>query len=69
MKPRANLKLVAEPRSVEDVLRMFLRDRDDAVRDIAGIDEQMLTYRKRYAAERGEFLLPTLQRLRRELGV
>lgn len=69
MKPRANLKLVAEPRSVEDVLRMFLRDRDDAARDIAAIDEQMLPLRKRYAAERGEFMLPSLARLRRELGV
>lgn len=48
-------------------LRRLLRERDRAVREIAEIDAQMLSYRKRYAAERGEYMLPTIERLRREL--
>lgn len=51
----------------EHELRLLLRRRDQAVREIAGIDGQMLALRKRYAAERGEFVLPTLERLRRDL--
>lgn len=51
----------------EHGIRLLLRDRDRAVREIAEIDDQMLAYRKRYAAERGEYMLPTLERLRREL--
>jgi hypothetical protein len=58
------LKLVESP---EDALRTLIRDRDRAVREIAEIDAQMLAYRKRYAAERGEFMPPSLERLRREL--
>jgi hypothetical protein len=58
------LKLVE---STEDALRTLLADRDRAVREIAEIDAQMLAYRKRYAAERGEFMPPSLERLRREL--
>jgi hypothetical protein len=51
----------------EHCLRILIRDRDRAQREIAEIDAQMLAYRKRYAAERGEFMLPTIARLRREL--
>lgn len=69
MKPAPALKLVATEPTDEDVLRMFLRDRDQAAREIAAIDEQMLAYRKRYAAERGEFMLPSIERLRRELAI
>jgi hypothetical protein len=53
--------------SPDAALRILLRDRDRASREIVEIDEQMLAYRKSYARERGEFMLPTLARLRREL--
>jgi hypothetical protein len=52
---------------VECALRVLLRDRERAVREIADIDRQMLAYRKSYAAERGEYLLPTIERIQREL--
>jgi hypothetical protein len=65
------LKLVEPERervgAPDAALRILLRDRDRATREIAEIDEQMLAYRKSYARERGEFMLPTLARLRREL--
>jgi 5-methylcytosine-specific restriction endonuclease McrBC regulatory subunit McrC len=51
----------------DSALRTLLRDRDMAEREIASIDAQMLAYRRSYARERGEYLLPTIPRLRREL--
>jgi hypothetical protein len=69
MKSRASLHAV-EPSTeppVECALRVLLRDRERAMREIADIDRQMLAYRKSYAAERGEFMLPSLERLTREL--
>lgn len=65
-------RLKTEPRlrvvpTTEDALATLLRDRDRALREVAEIDAMMLAYRKRYAAERGEFMLPSLERLRREL--
>jgi hypothetical protein len=62
--PRHNLKLV--PRT-DDALRTLLTERDECERRIAEIDREMLPYRKAYAAERGEFLIPSLARLRRDL--
>lgn len=47
-------------------LRRLIRERDKAVAEIAVMDAAMLVLRKRYAAERGEFMLPTIERLRRE---
>jgi hypothetical protein len=63
MKPA--LKLV--PRT-DDALRTLLTERDECERRMAEIDREMLPYRKTYAGERGEFLIPTIERLRRELG-
>jgi 5-methylcytosine-specific restriction endonuclease McrBC regulatory subunit McrC len=51
----------------DTALRNLLRDRNMAERELASIDAQMLAYRRSYARERGEFLLPSLPRLRREL--
>jgi hypothetical protein len=51
----------------DTALRTLLRDREMAERELASIDAQMLAYRRSYARERGEFLLPSLPRLRREL--
>jgi hypothetical protein len=59
--------VVTAPEPVECALRTLLLDRQRAVRDIAEIDAMMLAYRKTYAAERGEFMLPTIERLTREL--
>lgn len=53
--------------TTENALRILLRDRDRATQEIAEIDRMMLSYRKAYARERGEFVLPSLERLRREL--
>jgi hypothetical protein len=53
----------------DSALRTLLRDRDELEREIASIDAQMLAYRRSYARERGEYLLPTIPRLRRELGI
>jgi hypothetical protein len=61
---RTSLKLV--PRT-DDALRTLLTERDECERRISEIDREMLAYRKAYAGERGEFLLPSIERLRREL--
>jgi hypothetical protein len=53
--------------NTDTALRNLLRDRDMAERELAAIDAQMMAYRRSYARERGEFLLPSLPRLRREL--
>jgi hypothetical protein len=55
--------------NTDTALRNLLRDRDAAERELASIDAQMLSYRRSYARERGEYLLPTIPRLRRELGL
>jgi hypothetical protein len=65
-------KMTAKPslRVVENTdtaLRNLLNARDTAERELASIDAQMLAYRRSYARERGEFMLPSLSRLRREL--
>ena len=62
--------MTAKLRVVQDTdtaLRNLLNARDAAERELASIDAQMLAYRRSYARERGEFMLPTLERLRREL--
>jgi hypothetical protein len=64
MTARAKLSLVQD---TDTALRTLLRDRDGLERELAAIDAQMLAYRRSYARERGEFMLPTLERLRREL--
>ena len=62
------VETVQEPApSTERALRILLRDRDRAEQEIAEIDRMMLAYRRSYARERGEFMLPSLERLRREL--
>jgi hypothetical protein len=53
--------------NTDTALRNLLRDRDAAEREIQAIDAQMLAYRRSYARERGEYMLPSLSRLRREL--
>jgi hypothetical protein len=53
--------------NTDTALRNLLRDREMAERELAAIDAQMLAYRRSYARERGEFMLPSLSRLRREL--
>jgi hypothetical protein len=53
--------------NTDTALRNLLNAREMAERELASIDAQMLAYRRSYARERGEFLLPSLERLRREL--
>lgn len=71
MSPRPALRSVETVEEVrfgaDQALRTLLRDRDRAMREIAEIDAMMLAYRKSYAKERGEYMLPTIERLRREL--
>jgi hypothetical protein len=60
----AKLRIVE---NTDTALRNLLNARDAAERELASIDAQMLAYRRSYARERGEYLLPSLERLRREL--
>lgn len=53
--------------TVEDELRTLLLARDRYERQRVEAEALMLELRRRYAADRGEFLLPSLERLRREL--
>ena len=53
--------------ATDHALRRLLRERDKAVRELALIDSAMMLLRRKYADERGERLLPTVERLRLEL--
>lgn len=65
-----NLHLVApeqpEP-SLEEQIEFLLIQRKQALQVVARIDAELLPLRKRFAADRGEFLLPSVERLQREL--
>jgi hypothetical protein len=68
MTAKPSLRVVNQAEEPVDIaLRTLLRDRDMAEREIQAIDQQMLPHRRSYARERGEFMLPSLSRLRREL--
>jgi hypothetical protein len=66
--PRS-LHLVPEPADapIEQEIQRLLIQRRQALQALAWADEELLPLRKRYAAERGEFMLPTIERLQREL--
>jgi len=64
MKPA--LKLV--PVSTDAAIRDLLTKRDAAEQAIRQIDRQLQPLRRAYADERGEAPLPTIDRLRRDLG-
>jgi hypothetical protein len=52
---------------IEQEIQRLLIQRRQALQALAWADEELLPLRKRYAAERGEFMLPTIERLQREL--
>jgi hypothetical protein len=62
--PSARLHAVVP---LDDEIRLVLIQRRQALQALAWADADLLPLRKRYAAERGEFLLPSVERLTREL--
>jgi hypothetical protein len=52
---------------IEQEIQRLLIQRRQALQALAWADEELLPLRKRYAADRGEFMLPTIERLQREL--
>lgn len=46
-----------------------LIQRKQALEALAWADEELLPLRKEYARRRGEFMLPAIERLRREFGL
>jgi hypothetical protein len=69
MNRRPNLRAVppaTEP-PLDEEIRLLLVQRRQAIQALAWAEEELLPLRKRYAAERGEFMLPTIERLTREL--
>lgn len=70
MTPKPRLHAVPdepEQRSLEDQIQLLLIQRRQALQALAWADADLLPLRKRYAADRGEFLLPTIERLTREV--
>jgi hypothetical protein len=63
------LRIVHEPANapIEQEIQRLLIQRRQALQALAWADEELLPLRKRYAAERGEFMLPTIERLQREI--
>ncbi len=53
--------------TVQDELRALLRALDKIDRERTQVDARIRTARRRYADENREFVLPSLERLRREL--
>jgi hypothetical protein len=69
MNRRANLRAVppaTEP-ALDEEIRLLLIQRRQAIQALAWADAELAPLRKRYAAERGEYMLPTIERLTREL--
>lgn len=56
------------PPSAEDRLRILLPMRERAERDLRDIDAMIAKEARRFADEKGEFLRPTLEQLKRRLG-
>jgi hypothetical protein len=52
---------------IEQEIQRLLIQRRQALQALAWADEELLPLRKRYAADHGEFMLPTIERLQREL--
>lgn len=66
--PRPNLRVVkGEEPTVEDELRTLLRALGRVKREKAQIEGRMQPLRRRFADDRGEMMLPTIERLQREL--
>jgi hypothetical protein len=64
----ANLKLVGKEPSLEEQISLALTMHRQAVEALRWAEEELLPLRRSYARERGEFMLPTIERLRREVG-
>lgn len=62
--PRTALKVV---QTEADELRALLNTRQRLQRETAENDHALRQARRRFADRRGEFILPTIERLRREL--
>jgi hypothetical protein len=52
---------------VEQEIQRLLIQRRQAIQALAWADAELAPLRKRYAAARGEYLLPSIERLTREL--
>ena len=73
MATRATLRIVTEaPDRLEctkEGLRALLRERDELLARLADVNRRMGLEGREYADLLGEKLLPTVERLRRDLGV
>lgn len=61
------LSIVKDGPTVEDAILLALIQHRQALEAVKWAEDELLPLRRRYADERGEKLLPTLERLRREL--
>jgi hypothetical protein len=68
--PKPRLHVVAdEAPTLRDRIELLLIQRKHALQALAWADEELLPLRRQYARERGEYLLPSVERLQRELGL
>ena len=67
MKSAAKLRVIEREPTTEDELRALLRARQRIERERVQNDAALQPLRRRYADARGEMMLPTIERLRREL--
>lgn len=56
------------PPSAEDRLRILLPMRERAEKELREIDAMIADWSRRYADERGEFIRPTVEQLKRRLA-
>ena len=56
------------PPSAEDRLRILLPMRERAEKELREIDAMIAAESRRYADEKGEFLRPTVEQLKRRIG-
>lgn len=69
MTAKPNLRVVQqEPDAVtlDEQIQLALIQHRQALQAVKWAEEELLPLRKEYARRRGEFMLPTIERLRRE---
>jgi hypothetical protein len=64
---KGNLKLVKPAPSLEDEIRLALIQHKQALESVRWAEDELQPLRRRYAAWKGEYMLPSIERLRREV--
>lgn len=63
------LKIVSDEPDLANEIQLLLIERRHAIEALASAEAELLPLRREYARQRGEYMLPTIERLQREFGL